>query len=153
MCDFNISILNLNGARADFKRAALFKLMEMKRINIMLVQETHSMEDMEADWKRAFNGEVVSSHKSSPSGGVGVLFSKNFLPLKYEVEEIIPGVLLKVKATYENVVLVFLNVYAPTNGVERMLFLNTLSKTVKDCGSEDFMFLGGDFNYSILLAF
>lgn len=25
MCDFNISTLNLNGARTDFKRAALFK--------------------------------------------------------------------------------------------------------------------------------
>lgn len=33
-----------------------------------------------------------------------------------------PGVLLKVKADYENVKLVFLNVYAPTNLVERIAF-------------------------------
>ena len=81
MCDFNISTLNLNGARADFKRAALFKLMETKKIDIIFVQETHSSLDNESDWKRAFNGEVVLSHKSSLSGGVGILFAQSFFTL------------------------------------------------------------------------
>lgn len=41
MCYFNLGVLN--GARADFKRAALFKLMELKKkMYIMFVQETHS---------------------------------------------------------------------------------------------------------------
>ena len=40
MCDFNISTLNLNGARSDFKQAALFKLMETKRIDVVFFQET-----------------------------------------------------------------------------------------------------------------
>ena len=46
MCDFNIGILNLNGARADFKRAALFKLMELKRLDVMFLQETHSTKEI-----------------------------------------------------------------------------------------------------------
>ena len=115
MCDFNLSILNLNGARADFKRAALFKLMEIKRIDVMFVQETHSTADNECEWRQAFNGEVILSHKSSCSGGVGILFSRSFLPGSFVTEEIIPGVLLKVKAIFENIKLVFLNVYAPLN--------------------------------------
>lgn len=45
MCDFNISTLNLNGTRSDFKQAALFKLMETKRIDVMFDQETHSTTD------------------------------------------------------------------------------------------------------------
>ena len=40
----------------------------------------------------------------------------------------------------------FLNVSAPTNGVDRMDFLNILDDTVKTCSGDDFMFLGGDFN-------
>lgn len=47
MCDFNISTLNLNGARTDFKRAALFKLMDIKHIDIILVEESHSCHDNE----------------------------------------------------------------------------------------------------------
>ena len=81
MCDFNLGSLNLNGARADFKRAALFKLMDIKKINIMFVQETHSTTDNESEWRQAFNGEVVLSHKSSCSGGVGV-FCQFLLTLK-----------------------------------------------------------------------
>ena len=68
------------------------------------------------------------------------------MPVSFNSEEIIPGVLLKVKATFENVQVVFLNVYAPTNGLERMAFLNILNDTVKNCDDNDFMFLGGDFN-------
>ena len=122
MCDFNISTLNLNGARSDLKRAALFKLMETKRIDVMFVQETHSTVDNESDWKRAFKGEVVLSHRSSLSGGVGILFAQSFLPFSFTVDEVVPGVLLKVKAVFENVKLVFLNVYTPTNAVDRVAF-------------------------------
>lgn len=99
MCDFNLGVLNLNGARADFKRAALFKLMEIEKIDIMFVQETHRTSDNESEWRRAFTGRVVLSHKSSCSGGVGILFSQSFSPVSFEFEEINPGVLLKVKAT------------------------------------------------------
>lgn len=141
MCQSGVS-----GARSDFKRAALFKLMETKRIYVMFVQETHSTVDNESDWKRAFKGEVVLSHRSSLSGGVGILFAQSFLPFSFTVDEVVPGVLLKVKAVFENVKLVFLNVYTPTNAVDRVAFLNILSDCVKNCEDDGFMFLGGDFN-------
>ena len=40
----------------------------------------------------------------------------------------------------------FLNVYTPTNAVDRIAFLNILSDCVKNCEDDGFMFLGGDFN-------
>ena len=88
---------------------------------------------------------MILSHKSSVSGGVGILFARSFVPFSFKVTEIIPGVLLKVQAEFENIKLVFLNVYAPTNGVDRVAFLNILDDVLKSCG-DDFMFLGGDFN-------
>ena len=63
-----------------------------------------------------------------------------FLPFSFTVHEIIPGVLLKVKAVFENVKCVFLNVYAPTNAVERTAFLNFLNDCVRDCENYGFMF-------------
>lgn len=89
------------------------KLMEIKRTDVMLIQETHSTEDNMSDWKRAFNGEVILNHKSSLSGGVGDLFAKNFLPISLSVEQIVPGVFLKLKAVFDQVTLEFLNGDAP----------------------------------------
>lgn len=66
MCDFNIRILNLNRARADFKKAALVKVMDIKNIDIMLVQETHSCQTKES--------EVQATGPSERVGGLTYLF-------------------------------------------------------------------------------
>lgn len=47
MCDVILDSLNLNRASADFKRATLFK--QLKKTDIMFVQETHSTADKESD--------------------------------------------------------------------------------------------------------
>ena len=36
--------------------------------------------------------------------------------------------------------------YAPTNGAERKVFLEKVSDVLNGCATEDFLFLGGDFN-------
>lgn len=95
---------------------------------------------------KEFSGLSVLSHYSNISGGVAVLFNKKFKPTSYDVVEVVKGRLLKVRASYENFVFVFICVYIPTTPIERLLFLGTLCATLKDCGSEDFLFLGGDFN-------
>ena len=125
--------------------------METNRIDVMFVQETHNTTDNESDWKRAFKGEVVLSLNYSLSGGVGILFVQSYLPFSFTVSFtllllMIPGVLLKVKAVFENVKLVFLNVYTPTNAADRVAFLNILSDCDKNCEDDGFMFLGGDFS-------
>lgn len=78
--------------------------------------------------------------------GVAVLFSKNFIPISYHVEEIIKGRLLKVRAQFENRFFVFICIYAPTLATERMLFLNTMGNVLSNVCSEDILILGGDFN-------
>uniref|UniRef100_A0A674MKT3 Reverse transcriptase domain-containing protein n=1 Tax=Takifugu rubripes TaxID=31033 RepID=A0A674MKT3_TAKRU len=50
-----------------------------------------------------------------------------------------------VKARLQNHSLVFINIYAPTNGTERKSFLEKVGTVLNGCG-DDFLFLGGDFN-------
>ncbi|KAI3368078.1 hypothetical protein L3Q82_026893 [Scortum barcoo] len=76
------------------KEPSFFKLMKLKKVDVMLIQETHSYAE-EIDWRRGWDGEVILSHRSSCSGGVGVVFSRSFLPSSYDTEEIIKGSLLK----------------------------------------------------------
>lgn len=74
------------------------------------------------------------------------MLNRNFKPISYDVNEIIKGRLLKVRATYESFVYVLICSYAPTAPVERLLFLDTLGSTLQNCCTEEFLFLGGDFN-------
>lgn len=146
MCDVRLGTLNINGARDDVKMASLFSLTNAKKLNVVSLQETHSTADNEADWRREWSGEVFLSHKSSSSGGVGILFSKDFLSISCVADEIIKGRLLKIRAEFEKVKMVFINVHAPPVGTERLAFLDTLNNVIKNCSSEEYSFIAGDFN-------
>lgn len=136
MGDLKIGSLNINGARSDVKRASFFKLVELKKLDIVFVQETHSDEENESDWKREWPGEVILSHKNSNSGGVAVLFSKGFSPYSIEVEEVMCGHILKVKVQYENVKMILVNVYAPVLSIERMIFFDILCNALNGCADD-----------------
>jgi len=141
-----VSSLNLNGARDIHKRAKLFQLIRQKNIDVMFVQETHSDCFNEIDWKKEWESEVFLTHMSSTRGGVAVLFAKNLLPISCDVKHEIPGRLIFVRAQFEKFKAVFINVFAPTNGNERVLFLKNVNTILQNCSSDDFLFMGGDFN-------
>ena len=145
MVNINIGSINIRGARTDVKRAALFKLSELKKLDVLFIQETHSDSRNEADCRREWPGQVFLSHKQSNSAGVGILFSRAFSPQSVELQHIMPGHALMVKALYEKVKLVFLCVYAPVLSTDRIGFLNVLCDVIEGI-SEEFLFLGGDFN-------
>jgi len=145
MSNFKISSINLNGARDAVKRAQLYDVLKIKGIDIAFVQETHSTQENAVEWKKEWNGQSCLSHKHVFSAGVGILFSKKFLPDSYNVEEIVKGRLLKVTAKYDKIVLELINVYVPVNASERMIFLNILANTIQQC-QKCYLILGGDLN-------
>lgn len=146
MGDFRIASLNINGARNPLKRAQLHLLSRIKRLDVLLLQETHSDARNAADWALEWEGLSLLSHNSNVSGGVACLFSKSFTPISYEVVEVIEGRLMKVRACFENYVFVFVCVYAPTTAAERVAFLETLSTVISGCNGDEYLFIGGDFN-------
>ncbi len=89
------------------------------------------------------------SHNTSLSGGVAILFAKSFSPHTYQVDDVVKGRLLKVRATFEKCTFVFICVYVPTSVVERMVFLNVLCSVMQKCSAEEYLFLGGDFNCTV----
>lgn len=100
----------------------IFEEIEQKNIDITFLQEIHSSVENEVDWMNEFSGLSVLSHYSNISGGVAVLFNKKFKPTSYDVAEVVKGRLLKVRASYEKFVFVFICVYIPTAPIERFFF-------------------------------
>jgi len=138
MREINFASLNVNGAREFKKRAQVFELMKYKKFDVFFVQETHTDVSNAIDWVKEFDGLVILSHHTSLSGGVAVLFSKDFTPYSFSVEEKIKGRLLKIKIVFENSYFVFVCVYTPTMALERMIFLNTLEEALNECNNDEF---------------
>uniref|UniRef100_A0A3B4TQD0 Reverse transcriptase domain-containing protein n=1 Tax=Seriola dumerili TaxID=41447 RepID=A0A3B4TQD0_SERDU len=149
MGSIKVGSLNLNGARDQRKRASLFKLISMKKLDVVFLQETHSTEDNEIHWNKEWEGRTFLSHKSSTSCGVGILFSRNFMPQSVLSEEVIKGRLLKITADYENIKMIFINIYAPVLGTERLSVLDVLNDEIEKCNNEGYLFIGGDFNCTV----
>lgn len=111
MEDIDIASLNVNGARDSRKRAHLYEMMRQKRVDILFMQETHS-DDKNCCWlDTGMAGLSCLSHHSSTSGGVAMLFTRNFTPISYSLEQIVFGRLLKVRAQFEKQAFVVICVY------------------------------------------
>ncbi len=146
MSNLRLGSLNINGARDYRKRAMLFDLIKKINIDVMFVQETHTDVQNENAWKMEWAGEVIMSHKTNISGGVAILLRKNIIPVSFEVENVVEGQLLKLRAEFEKCIVVFINMYAPVLGGERVSFLNKVRDAVENCKPEEYLFIGGDFN-------
>lgn len=101
MTEVCIASLNVNGARNSKKRTELFEVIKQKKIDVAFIQETHSDVKNAADWMQEWDGFSVLSHNTTLSGGVAILFSKSFCPVSYQVDEIVKGKLLKIRAIFE----------------------------------------------------
>lgn len=146
MSNLRLGSLNMNGARDFRKRAIFYELIRQKKIDVMFLQETHSDLKNENEWMMEWEGKVIVSHKTTTSGGVAILLRNNINTVSCEVEHVVEGQLLKLRLVFEHFSAVFINVYAPVLGGERVMFLNKVRHMVKSCKSEEFLFLGGDFN-------
>lgn len=62
-CDIKLGSLNINGAREEAKRAALFSLFTVRNLDVVFLQQTHSTAESEPAWRTWWDGEDVLSHK------------------------------------------------------------------------------------------
>ena len=68
-CDFAVVTQNCRGLRDTLKRKTVFEYLKGKA-EICFLQETHSTNDIEKDWKSECDGEVFYSHGTHLAQGV-----------------------------------------------------------------------------------
>lgn len=103
------------------KRADIFELIKQISIDVVLLQETHSDEKNVALWAMEWNGLSFLSNNNLLSMGVAVHFSKKITPVSYvDMDEILKGRVLKIRAVFENEV--FICVYASNATKDRIAF-------------------------------
>lgn len=127
----------------------MLDFLRLKDPSVVFLQETHSNFDNEADWGLWWKGERVLSHGTNISAGVAVLFSPN-VNLKFlKKNELEPGRLMAVRAEINNFSFLFINIYAPNTGADRLQLFVKLEQFLKLQQTGDFIILGGDWNCTL----
>lgn len=81
-----VGSLNVNGMRGMKKRVFLSEIINLKELNVIFLQETHSNLDNEVDWGLWWKGEHFLSHGNNLSAGVAIFFC-SFSQFQYFVEK------------------------------------------------------------------
>ncbi len=151
-CDLGFLSLNTRGLRDHRKRTGLFNwLKRSKNVSeFVLLQETHSTNADEKQWKREWGHQIYFSHGNNASRGVAILCPRK---LDFEVKSEISdteGRLVLLEIYIQNTAYLLVNVYAPNQvggrlQPQQLLFFQELKSKVEGFEHCTIM-LGGDFN-------
>lgn len=134
---------NVNGGRDKNKRAVVYGLCRQKNLNVILLQETHSDSNNEIEWGMEWQGEKVLSHGTNLSAGVAILFA---VGLDVRIKSIVEnenGRALAVETDFEGVGYIFINVYAPNKGAERVELFDKVKQAIQHLDRNSYIVLGG----------
>lgn len=77
-----------------------------------------------------------------------ILFSKNLNLKILSTEEIEKGRVLMVAGEINDLKVIFINVYAPNNGSDRVEVFRKLQSALRKCDNDSCIIMGGDWNWN-----
>ena len=122
--------LGVRGLNSSRKRRQVFRWLHLQRSDIIFLQETYSSTETIKRWEAEWGGKVVASHGTTHSKGVMVLFKPNLnVTINKTLADKNGRYILAETSIYETNI-VFVNIYAPNNPSQQILFLRDLSSSV-----------------------
>ena len=149
--DLNLVSCNVNGLKLSKKRIKMFEYLNNKIYNdvIVILQETHSSENTESEWKNDFKGKLYFSHGTTSSRGVMIGFktTKKFSVGKISKDD--NGRILIIEALINDTSFVLVNLYNANTEPEQLKTLCKLDQLLDDfsINNSQNIILAGDFNF------
>lgn len=154
MRGFKLISFNVRSVQSKVRRTAVYDFLSSLNVDLIALQECclndeYDCEKAKQEWHSGVS--VWSGEADCKNSGVGFLFCNNEFELisSFEIE---PGRAILVKVKYQNVLLRFLNIYAPVDKEKRCdlfnkvcLFLPGIEPLIFLPGIEPLIFCG-DFN-------
>ena len=147
-CSLKLLSLNVRGLSNFRKRRAIFTWCRKQKADIIFLQETHSKEITENQWKKEWGSYINFSHGSVNARGVAVLFRNGIdVTIQHELRDAY-GRMLLLRALINDKSYTLVNVYGPNKDTEAIKFFQHLSATLRELKleSDDNVIIGGDFN-------
>ena len=144
--DLNISSININGFRSNYKHRLIKQFIEQNNIDILLMQETfvdnlRLAKSIEKTLE--LENKIIWNFGRSDSCGVAILLIKDNIQIE-KFHSDFYGRVIRLDFTtdgFENFRIV--NAYFPSESAERLEFLNSFSQHIRAKN----VIIGGDFNF------
>ena len=149
MTSFNVITFNCNGLGNKTKRQKVFTYLRDKLKNgFVFLQETHSVENLEKEWKSHWGGDIFFSHGKSNSTGCAIAFSKNFSVKIISQAKDDNGRLLILEASIDDKKYLLINFYNANTELDQLKVLDLLVSKLDglDFDASCKPIFGGDFN-------
>ena len=108
MCSYNV-----RGIRDSLKRRKIFNFLHDHSFNVILLQETHSIPNLEGYWRAKWGGKIYFSHGTTAAKGCAIMFTKNFKPTIHDVIRDPQGRYIIMKIQIEKLNVTICCCYAP----------------------------------------
>ena len=120
-----------------------------QQLDIIFLQETYSSPESIKRWETEWGGKIVSSHGSSHSRGVMILFKPRLDVDFQKINADNSGRCILAETIIDGTKVVLVNIYAPNDTIQQVVFLRDVSKEFLMPYANDNLVLGGDFNCTI----
>ena len=142
--------VNVRGHNCVEKRTKLYDWLTDTnlKVDIIFLQETHYIEKNELRYNSRWFGKSIHNFSDSVySRGVSILFRKDLNIEIINVHKYVDARKLLVNVRYDENVFTFVNVYAPNNDNDRVIFFKKLKTFIsRNTLNENDILLCGDFN-------
>ena len=140
---------NINGGRNSLRKVQVKQLIECNKVDILLLQETHSTDSSSAEWELFLKGHWFFSSLSSPIAGIAIYFQQTLPLTLVSFKEIVKGYLASLTFSIHQQLFTIVNLYAPSTNPERSSFFDCLKSFLANIPPDHFLCLGGDFNCTL----
>lgn len=104
---------NVNGLRNPDKRREIFHYLRTFKTDLILLQETHSTQEVERVWSNEWGNQIIFNHGTSAARGVVILFDGR-LPIKIDtIRTDLEGRYIIADIRINDIKLVLVNIYGP----------------------------------------
>ena len=141
-----ITTFNCRGLQDKFKRKKIFRFLHQRKDDIILLQETHSIDENLKMWKTEWGGQLLMNSGTSNSRGVAVLFRPGLNAQTSHIFSDPDGRYLTLNVAIDDLAFKLINIYAP-NQDSPDFFLDLFFKIGdNDCTN---LVVGGDLNIAV----
>ena len=137
----NIVTQNVKGLRDNTKCKQVFQSLKQKKHDIVLLQETHTIEGDNKDWDREWGSKVYLSHGTNMSRGTAILINSAII---VEVNTCIidpTGRYVILDLNIKGCVIGVASIYAPNE--DDLIFFGKLFETMDKLDCQDRIIGGG----------
>lgn len=114
---------NVNGLQTRENRNKIFNFIKTKKVDLALLQETHSTTITELKWQKEWKGlSFWNSGLSQQSAGVAILFNENFEGKIQTTSQDNIGRIISISFTLQKQNFQVVNIYGPNKPYQREQF-------------------------------